>query len=150
MPRLANIRLLELGAAVLIAVAWLGIARKEYGYNKAYPSIIGLNAFPLLAWALGLFAVYNLYLWVEHRFRIRQTREQFFAFWLLYGALLVAAEIIGYRYLGIQNISAAGHPGLPLLGCLHAAPWMKSAYFSLGPIMFSFCKALTHSKDLAS
>jgi len=44
----------------------------------------------------------------------------------------------------------AGHPALPLLGRLHAALLMKFAHFSLGPIMFSFRKALNHRNDRAS
>ncbi len=49
---------------------------------------------------------------------------------------LISVETIAYHLFGMQNLTAAAYPGIPICNCMHAQPWMQLSYFLLGPIYF--------------
>ncbi len=126
--RKSAIKNLLLSSAV--ALLWLLIAHKEYGYNTRMFQLFGLNTFPLFAWALGLFAALHLFsCWV----RTTPGRQLLF-FTLFYAVALIVLESVAYHLFHIRNLAMAAYSGLALGACLHAPLWMKIAYFALGPI----------------
>ncbi len=127
--------------AAIISVIWNMIAKKEYGYNKHYPKIAGMNSFPLIMWTLGLPTMMIIYDYIESAFALQSFITQLIVFTLSYWILLLIAETIGYHVLKIHNEKTAKYPGIPILNCMHAPTWMKIAYFSHGIIMFLTCKA---------
>ena len=125
-----------------IALAWTAIARKEYGYARQFFSLFGLNAFPLFAWAAGLFATYLIYSRYECLLQEKSYIRKLALFSLIYWPLLIAVETAAYHLFDIRNIAAAAYSGLPVCDCLHAPLWMQAAYFLMGPLFFSICYAL--------
>jgi len=127
--------------AVVISFIWNMIAKKQYEYNKKYPKIFGMSAFPLIFWALGLIAMMIIYDYIAYLFVLQSFITQLIVFAISYWILLLAAETIGYHVANVHNEKAAKYPGIPILNCMHAPTWMKIAYFSNGIIMFLACKA---------
>ncbi len=125
-----------LAVASAVALIWMLIARNEYGYNSNFLTVLGINLFPLFAWALGLFALYIVYSHCERFLKERGFTRKLLLFIALYWPILIIIETIGYRFFNIHNLSAATYQGLPILGCIHAPRWMQIVYFAMGPIFF--------------
>jgi hypothetical protein len=137
-----KVLLKSLGIAFTIALIWMIIGRKEYGYNQNFLSLFGINLFSLFAWALGLFISYLIFLHFEHIFHNKTFWSKFGLYLAFYWPLLIFAETIGYHWFNIQNSATAMYLGLPICNCMHASWWMKIVYFSLGPIYFIICNLL--------
>ncbi len=103
-----------------------------YGYNKKFPKIFGLSAFPLIAWTIALFITATIF-FILLTYYVKTIAIILMI--LIYWILLIIAEYVGYHVFSIHNEAAAKYPGLPFINCLHAPLWMKIVYFSLGPIM---------------
>jgi hypothetical protein len=125
-----------------VSLLWMLIANEQYGYNKRMLKVFGLNAFPLFAWAAGLFGIYLLYAHWEHLFKPKSLLNKILLFLALYWPVLILVETLGYHVFNIKNLAAAQYSGLPICDCLHAPFWMKISYFTLGPIYFLACQLL--------
>lgn len=123
-----------LGIAFSISLVWAIISKDEYHYINNFISVYKINIFPLLAWTLGLFALYLLYLDIIFYLKKPAFVKKFAIFIGLYWPLLIAAETIWRHFVGIININS--YPGLPICNCLHAVWWMKISYFLIGIIFF--------------
>lgn len=131
----------------IVSLVWILIANNQYGYNKDVLFIFGLNTFPLFAWALGLFAVYLIYLYVLKKFEFVGIKKGLL-FVAFYWPLLILGETIGYHVFNFKNLSAAVYAGLPICNCLHAPLWMQVAYFGLGPLYFVICEFVLNEKRI--
>ncbi len=125
-----------------VSLIWMLIANNQYSYNRRMFKVFGLNAFPLFAWALGLFSIYLVYAHWEHILKLNSFLHKMLLFLALYWPSLIMVETLGYHVFNIQNLAAAQYPGLPICNCLHAPPWMKLSYFALGPIYFLASRVL--------
>ncbi len=131
-------------AASLVSLIWIIIAKNQYGYNQNFLTILGLNTFPLFAWAVGLFAMYLFYSYFEH-FKILKGKgfiRKIILFCIFYFPILIIMETSGYYLFNIHNLTTANFPGLPICNCLHAPGWMQISYFALGPVFFAICYVL--------
>lgn len=128
--------------ATLIALVWMLIAWKEYGYNQSFLTLNGFNLFPLFAWACGLFASYLIYSHYEHLFHKKGLLFKLLMYVTMYWPILIAIETIAYHIFNIRNLATAQYAGLPILDCMHAPLWMRMAYFTMGPIFFLACYLL--------
>jgi hypothetical protein len=128
--------------ASIVATLWMIVAKKEYGYNHDFITILGYNAFPLFSWAIGLFCVYVLYSYLEHLFHEDGFIKKFILFTILFIPILLIAETLGYHVFDIHNIATAKYTPLPICNCIHAPWWMQLSYILLGPIYFIICYLL--------
>lgn len=129
-----------------ISVVWILFANEQYGYNRSMMTIFGLNAFPLFAWALGLFLAYVFYASVRENIRIKHSFHAFFLFVVIYWPLLIFVETIAYHLFNIRNLTTSMYAGLPICDCIHAPPWMQAAYFLLGPLYFLLWHVFSKNK----
>ena len=147
-----KILLYHLIVASSIAIIWMLIAKKEYGYNQDFITILGINLYPLFALAIGLLVTYVIYSHYEHILREPTFTKKIVLFILFYWPLLIAVETIAYHLLNIHNLATALYAALPVCDCIHAPRWMQIAYLSMGPIFFIICHLLKlenpHSKIL--
>jgi hypothetical protein len=126
----------------IVALIWMLIANKQYGYNTEMLTIFGLNSFPLFAWASGLFGIYILYSHWEHKFKFTSPIKKMMLFAAFYWPILIAVETIGYHIFNIKNVSAAIYAGLPICDCIHAPLWMQISYLTLGLLFFGICQLI--------
>lgn len=124
----------------IIALIWVIIARNYYAYNQKTLVLLGINLFPLFAWALGLFCVYILYSHWEHKLREENYVGKTLLFLTFYWPLLIIGEAVAYNFFNIQDLATSMYSGLPLCGCMHAPIWMQASYFALGPLYFLICE----------
>lgn len=123
-----------------VALIWMLIANKEYGYNTTMLKIFGINSYPLFAWAAGLFAAYLIYSHWEHILKKDTLVKKLLLFSAFYIPVLIGVETIAYHLFSIKNLAAASYAGLPLCDCIHAPRWMQISYILLGPIFFGICE----------
>ena len=121
--------------ALLFAVAWLLAGRTEYGYNRDYSVIFGINIYPMLLWAIGLFAIYLVYDYVEDRIP-KKFYLKLILFSVIFWICLITVESLAYHVLIIRNAVTGMYPGLPLCDCIHEPRWMQAVYILMGPIFF--------------
>ena len=126
----------------LIAIGWMLIAKKEYGYNYDFITVAGINFYPLFAWAVGMFAIYIIYSHYEHILKEQGFLRKMLLFVAFYWPWLIVVETVGYHMFNIHNLTTASYAGLPLCDCIHAPIWMQISYFLLGPIFFAICYLL--------
>ena len=126
--------------AITLSFVWMIIAKNHYYYNHNFISFIGINLFPLVGWAVGLFIVHRLFIKLGTYFKKINYFANILLFSIIYWSLLIAAETIGYHFFNIKNLATASYPGLPMCDCLHAPVWMKIGYFAMGPIFFFICR----------
>ncbi|MBR9703195.1 hypothetical protein GOV10_04105 [Candidatus Woesearchaeota archaeon] len=94
------------------------------------PAFFGISLFPLFAWPLGLFTTKLFHEeWAPKKYSL-------LSFLIIYWGLLLFEEIVGYHFLGIQNIGTALYAGLPFCNCLHAPWFMQLTYLLMGPLYF--------------
>ncbi|MDA1196760.1 MAG: hypothetical protein O2779_02230 [Nanoarchaeota archaeon] len=132
----------HLGIAAVVALGWMLIAKKQYGYNQVFLVVAGINLFPLFSFAIGLFLVYLIYSHYEHLFREKGYVKMLLLFSAFYIPLLLGVETLAYHVFNIRNLSTAVYAGIPLCDCIHAPPWMQISYLLLGPLYFSICYVL--------
>lgn len=137
-----NNALYHLGISSIIALVWVIIAQKDYGYNQAMFSILGLNSFPLFAWACGLFVAHIIYSHWEHKIKNTNGFKKIILFTAIYWPLLILLETTGYYLFDIKNLATAAYPGLPICNCMHAPVWIQTSYFLMGPVYFIICELL--------
>lgn len=113
----------QLIIAFSIALAWTAYYRYEYqGANIfLYDQI---NVYPLILWTTGLVVLGQIYM--HTRFKHR-----FLWVVILYWALLLLVEAIGYYLLDIRLNS--NYTSLLNLGVIHAPSIMKVFYLVAGP-----------------
>ena len=126
----------------IIALAWVIIAKNQYGYNREMVLIFGLNSYPLFAWAAGLFGIYLIYSHWEHILKEQGWLKKMLLFIAFYWPLLISVETIAYHIFNIKNLSTAAYAGLPICDCIHAPRWMQISYLALGPIYFGICELI--------
>ncbi|MBU0982044.1 hypothetical protein KKC94_05120 [Patescibacteria group bacterium] len=120
----------------IIAIIWTYLASSMYDYNHVYITILGMNAYPLFGWAIGLFGVYMIFSHYGYRFKKCRFTKKLLLFCLMYWILLIIAETVAYHIFNIHDLATAAYSGLPLCNCMHAPHWMQAAYFAMGPIYF--------------
>lgn len=124
-----------------IATTWMVLGRNMYGYNHTYLLTIGgVQIFTLLAWSLGMFSIYIVFLFSAGYFGVSKTWKRFVMYTLIFWVLLIVGEVLGYHVFMIRNAATGMYPGLPICDCIHAPHWMQAVYFSLGPIFFGLLK----------
>lgn len=128
--------------ASIVASVWMFIAKDEYGYNRNFITVAGINFYPLFAWAIGLFGAYVIYSHYEHLLKEQGFLHQFLLFVAFYWPLLISVETIAYHIFNIRNLATTAYLGLPICNCIHAPRWMQAAYFAMGPIFFTICYAM--------
>ncbi|MCH8860759.1 MAG: hypothetical protein IH843_06500 [Thaumarchaeota archaeon] len=126
----------------VVALVWMLITKNEYLYDQDFLTTLGINLYPLFAWAVGLFAIYVIYSHYEHILKEQSFLKQILLIIAFYIPVLIAVETISDHLFNIRNIAAAAFPGLPICDCIHAPRWMQAAYFTLGPIFFTLCSIL--------
>ena len=124
--------------SLLMATGWVFVTRALYDYNQGFGFVMGLNVFPLLAWTFGLPAFYLLMMYGFDTARVKNPVKQFAVYAVVWFAVILAAETVGYHMLNIQNIGTSMYPGLPLCDCLHAPAWMQIGYLLMAPIHLMF------------
>ncbi len=129
----------NLWTASIIAVIWGILGKEQYNYNKNFLKLDNITLFPIFAWALGLFFVYQLYKKIEKNIPILRFRNKICTFITIYWTCLICIELIGYHILGIKNLATSQYKGILFFGCIHAPCWMQIVYFSLGPLYFITC-----------
>lgn len=122
-----------------VAFAWILIAKNKYSYNHDFLVIFGINAFPLFAFSIGLFATYIMYSYFEYLLHEKGFLKKFMLYIIIFIPLLIFAETIGYYAFDIHNLGTSNFSGLPICNCIHAPHWMQASYFALGPIFFIIC-----------
>lgn len=134
--------ILHLIVSSLISIIWVIIANNQYGYNREIILIFGLNSFPLFAWSVGLFGIYLIYSYWEHKLKDLNFISKLIIFSIVYIILLIAVETIAYHLFNIQDLATAMYPGLPICNCIHAPIWMQISYLLMGSIYFTICSLL--------
>ena len=132
----------HLMVASAVALIWMSIAKNQYGYNQDLLTVVGINLYPLFAWAIGLFAIYVIYSHYEHILKERGFVRKILLFLVFYWPLLIIVETVAYHTFNIHNLATASYVGLPLCDCIHAPRWMQASYFALGPIFFTLSSVL--------
>jgi len=127
----------HLVVAFAVALIWTLIAKNQYGYNRDFLTVEGINLYPLFAWAVGLFALYIIYSHYEHILKEQGYVRKILLFLVFYVLILIAVETIAYHAFDIHNLATASYVGLPLCDCIHAPRWMQASYFLVGPIFFT-------------
>jgi hypothetical protein len=126
----------------VIALIWVFIANSHYVYNQFSLNFFGLNAYPLFAWASGLFAVYIIYSHWEHKIKSRSFIKKLGLFIVIYWVLLIVVETLAYHVFNIVDVANISYLGLPICDCIHAPRWMQLVYFLMGPVYFIICELL--------
>lgn len=91
--------------ASIVASVWMFIAKDEYGYNRDFITVAGINFYPLFAWAIGLFGAYVLYSHYEHILKEQGFLRKFLLFAAFYWPLLISVEMIAYHIFNIRNLA---------------------------------------------
>ena len=125
----------------IIALIWVFIAKNQYSYGGMI-AVLGINIYPLFAWAAGLFGTYLIYSHWEHILQERGWFKKMLLFVAFYWPMLIAVETIAYHVFNIRNLSTIAYAGLPLCDCIHAPRWMQISYLALGPIYFGICELI--------
>ncbi len=128
--------LIYLFISSVISLVWVIFVSDLFLYTRPAFTIFGLNSFILFAWALGLFAAYKISTYYIKKLKIKNKLSRFLFLIILYWVFLISVETIAYHLFGMQNLTAAAYPGIPICNCMHAQPWMQLSYFLLGPIYF--------------
>jgi len=111
--------------ALLISYVWVKLSGVYVGYTQLNHVFLGVNLFPWLAWTTGLVILREVYERVK-------WKDKFWKVSLLFIALVIALEYIGYNYWGIQLVT--NYPGLLGYELMHM-PWFgKLYYLTIGPI----------------
>lgn len=132
--------------ATIVALTWVDYARDYYGYKIVYYTIFGMNLLPLMAWALSLFGLSEVYNYLN----LTKKRYKFLLFIPIFWAFLITFETIAYHILELRNTTTGSFVGLPFCDCIHAPTWMKVVYFSMGPVYYSGTMLVDHIMDKVS
>lgn len=125
--------LMHLMISTLIAIGWVYFAKGNYGYNHAYISIAGMNILPILAWALGLIGVSEIF----NHFKSKRKVLNFILFIPVFWILLILIETYAFHVIEIRDTMSGSSIGLPFCNCIHAPLWMRIVYFSMGPVYYA-------------
>jgi hypothetical protein len=113
----------EIVLAAIITALWVGFSG-VYAYRETNIVFLGFNLFPFFAWTAGLVLLKAFY---DKLGKLKYLKAV-----MLYLALLLALEFIGYNYLGVRL--ASNYPGLFGLELMHA-PWYSQLYYLIiGPV----------------
>ncbi|MFA5971807.1 MAG: hypothetical protein WC780_05610 [Lentimicrobiaceae bacterium] len=123
---------IHLVISTFIAIAWVYFAQANYGYNHEYITIAGMNILPLLAWALGLIGVSEIF----NHFITKRKLLNFILFIPVFWILLILIETYAFHVIEIRDTMSGNSIGLPFCNCIHAPWWMRIVYFTLGPVYF--------------
>ena len=113
----------ELVIAAVVTAIWV-VLSGIYTYKETNISILSFNLFPFFAWTAGLVLLKSVY--------DRLGKLKYLKAVILYLAVLVALEFIGYNYLGVQL--ASNYPGLFGLELMHAPLYSQLYYLFIGPV----------------
>lgn len=125
--------LMHLMLSTIIAVGWVYFAKGNYGYNHTYFSIAGMNILPILAWALGLIGVSEIF----NHFKSKRKLLNFILFIPVFWILLILIETYAFHVIEIRDTMSGSSIGLPFCNCIHAPLWMRIVYFSMGPVYYA-------------
>lgn len=121
-----------LGLSTLIAIIWVTLARNFYVYGPDMATIFGLSVYPLLAWALGLLGMREIYSYL----RPKNTLLSIVLIAVIYVVVLVSLESFSYNIVGFRLSTLDKYPGLPLCNCIHVPLPMQIYYLTIGPIYY--------------
>jgi len=119
--------------STIIAITWVYIAQGNYGYNHKYIIIAGMNTLPILAWALGLIGVSEIF----NHFKTKRWVVNVLLFIPIFAILLIGIETYAFHVIEIRDTMSGNSVGLPFCNCIHAPWWMRIVYFSLGPVFYA-------------
>ncbi|PIN81665.1 hypothetical protein COV13_00515 [Candidatus Woesearchaeota archaeon CG10_big_fil_rev_8_21_14_0_10_32_9] len=122
--------------ATIQAALWMLVGNKQYGYNQEVMILFGLNVYPFLLWATGLFLVYLCAVHVSNWLKFKSFTKQFIVYILVFWFSLITIETLSYHVFLIRNAATGMYPGLPICECIHAPVWMQIVYLTMGPINF--------------
>jgi len=123
---------IHLVISTFIAIAWVYFAQANYGYNHQYITVAGMNILPLLAWALGLIGVSEIF----NHFITKRKLLNFILFIPVFWIMLILIETYAFHVIEIRDTMSGNSIGLPFCNCIHAPWWMRIVYFTLGPVYF--------------
>jgi hypothetical protein len=121
-----------LGLSTLIAIIWVSIAKDFYTYTPDMVTLFGLDVYPMLAWALGLLGLRELY---DH-IKPKNTLKAIIVIIIVYVASIIILETVSYHIIGFRNSDVETYPGLPICDCIHVPVFMQIYYLSIGPIYY--------------
>jgi len=120
--------------ALAISWSWVFLARDLYaGYNVFHVTVGGVTLFPAIAWPNLLVL---LYFWLYPAIPARAWWRKWLGLSLVYCALLILVEYVGYHFAGVHLDAGRQYRGWPVLDIFHCPWWMQAAYF-LNGIVFS-------------
>lgn len=122
-----------LGLSTLIAIIWVAIVKDYYIYTSDMVTLFGLDVYPMLAWALGLLGLRELYEYIRPK---NTTKSIIIIITIAYIALLITLETISYHILGFKNSNLDTYPGLPICDCIHVPLFMQIYYILIGPVYY--------------
>lgn len=115
-----------------IAFIWVSIARINYGYNYNYYTVAGMNLLPIMAWALGMIGILEIF----NHFAFKNKIVRVVTFIIIFWIVLILIETYAFHVIGIRNTATGTNIGLPFCDCIHAPWWMRIVYFTLGPAYY--------------
>lgn len=98
----------------------------NYEYESFNLMIGKINIFPLVCWTVGLVFLREIYE------RISFKKFKFLKICLIYWAVLILIEYLGYNFFGIRLNN--NYPGLFGMSLMHSPIFLKIFYFVAGPI----------------
>lgn len=118
------------GLAGMISFLW--VISYGYQYNHSGLNASHFNFFAFTVWSLGLCSVIALQRAMEGR--IYHVPSRLALIWTSYFVGLVLLEFVGYKLLGIHEVSKGVlHPPL-LFGLIHGTVAMKTFYLLIGVV----------------
>jgi hypothetical protein len=99
--------------ALVVSLTWIAISGDMYaGYNVFKLHILGITAFPIIAWPTALaFA----YLYLVPLVQAKPWPRRWLYLAAVYSVGIIAAEWLGYHLLGLSRLADTGHLPLPVV-----------------------------------
>lgn len=113
--------------AITYAFLWVGFY--HYQYNVAQLNSEGINWYAFSWWAITVFIMVYAFEYIRIRYRLLKLLVT----WAGYFIVLLVSEFIGYRVIGIHEISKPDATPL-LFGLVHGTPVMHWMY-SISPFI---------------
>ena len=118
----------------IIGIGWFILSKNNIHYVRGFLSFRGHQFFVLFGWSLGLVFFKMICDSLKRIFHFTSYLSEYLFFSVLFIAVLLAAESIGYHFFNITNELAVGTAGLPVLDCIHGPAWIKIGYCLTGPL----------------
>ncbi|PKL09951.1 MAG: hypothetical protein CVV51_01180 [Spirochaetae bacterium HGW-Spirochaetae-7] len=131
--------------ALVVSLTWIAISGDMYaGYNVFKLHILGITAFPIIAWPTALaFA----YLYLVPLVQAKPWPRRWLYLAAVYSVGIIAAEWLGYHLLGVHLEAGKAYPGWPILDIFHCPWWMQLAYFANGTVFMGMASWMERKQD---